>query len=76
MRHPLLICDRCGNVEDMEWYGVPRPASSSLGKRVVRDCELIFRGLLHEALRGTLPVNGFVAFVSSSHYFLTNFEGA
>jgi Fur family peroxide stress response transcriptional regulator len=44
-RHHHFICDRCGNVEDMEWYGVPRPASGSLGKRVLRECELIFRGL-------------------------------
>jgi Fe2+ or Zn2+ uptake regulation protein len=45
MRHHHFICDRCGNVEDIEWYDVPRPASRSLGKRMVRECELIFRGL-------------------------------
>ena len=45
MRHHHFICDRCGNVEDMEWYDVPGPASVSLGKRIVRECELIFRGL-------------------------------
>jgi Fe2+ or Zn2+ uptake regulation protein len=45
MRHHHFICDRCGNVEDVEWYDVPRPASRSLGKRIVRECELIFRGL-------------------------------
>ena len=45
VRHHHFICDRCGNVEDMEWYEVPRPASGSLGKRVLRECELIFRGL-------------------------------
>jgi Fe2+ or Zn2+ uptake regulation protein len=45
MRHHHFICDRCGNVEDMEWYDVPRPASRSLGKRILRECELIFRGL-------------------------------
>ena len=45
MRHHHFICDRCGNVEDIEWYDVPRPASSSLGERIVRECELIFRGL-------------------------------
>jgi Fur family peroxide stress response transcriptional regulator len=43
--HHHFICDRCGNVEDIEWYDVPRPATRSLGKRIVRDCELIFRGL-------------------------------
>jgi Fur family transcriptional regulator, peroxide stress response regulator len=45
MRHHHFICDRCGNVEDMEWYDVPRPGSRSLGKRIVRGYELIFRGL-------------------------------
>jgi len=45
MRHHHFICDRCGNVEDVKWYDVPKPASRSLGKRIVRDCELIFRGL-------------------------------
>src|SRR5262249_36933078 len=45
VRHPHFICGRCGNVEDLEWYDVPSPASRSLGKRVLRECELIFRGL-------------------------------
>jgi Fur family transcriptional regulator, peroxide stress response regulator len=45
LRHHHFICDRCGNVEDIDWYKVPRPASGSLGKRVLRECELIFRGL-------------------------------
>ena len=45
MRHHHFICDRCGNVEDMEWFDVPRPAPRFLGKRVFRESELIFRGL-------------------------------
>jgi len=45
MRHHHFICDRCSNVEDMEWYDVPRPGARSLGKRMVRECQLIFRGL-------------------------------
>jgi len=45
MRHHHFICDRCGNVEDIEWYDVPRPATGALGKRVLRECELILRGL-------------------------------
>jgi Fe2+ or Zn2+ uptake regulation protein len=45
VRHHHFVCDRCGNVEDVEWYDVPRPASRSLGKRIVRECQLIFRGL-------------------------------
>jgi Fur family transcriptional regulator, peroxide stress response regulator len=45
IQHHHFICDHCGNVEDLEWYDVPRPASGSLGKRILRECELIFRGL-------------------------------
>lgn len=50
-RHHHFVCDRCGNVEDMEWYNVPRPASHFLGKRVVREYELIFRGLCTKCAR-------------------------
>ena len=45
LRHHHFICDRCGSVEDIEWYDVPKPASNSLGRRILRECELIFRGL-------------------------------
>ena len=48
MRHHHFICDRCGTVEDMEWYDVPKPAAGSLGKRILRQSELIFRGLCAE----------------------------
>ncbi len=45
MQHHHFICDRCGTVEDVKWYEVPKPAPRSLGKRKLRECELIFRGL-------------------------------
>ena len=45
LRHHHFICDRCGDVEDIEWYDVPRPASRTLGKRILRESELIFPGL-------------------------------
>jgi Fur family transcriptional regulator, peroxide stress response regulator len=45
MQHHHFICDRCGNVEDIEWYDVPKPRPRALGKRMLRECELIFRGL-------------------------------
>ena len=45
VRHHHFVCDRCGNVEDIEWYDVPKPRLGSLGKRVLRQSELIFRGL-------------------------------
>jgi len=51
MRHHHFICDHCGNVEDMEWCSVPRPATRSLGKRVLRECEVIFRGLCSRCAR-------------------------
>src|SRR5438270_902542 len=44
-RHHHFVCDRCGKVEDIDWYDVPPPAAASLGKRVLRESELIFRGL-------------------------------
>ena len=44
-RHPHFLCDRCGNVEDMDWYEVAQPGAGALGKRILRECELIFRGL-------------------------------
>ncbi len=44
-QHHHFICDGCGSVEDLEWYDVPRPASASLGKRILRECEVIVRGL-------------------------------
>jgi Fur family transcriptional regulator, peroxide stress response regulator len=45
LRHHHFICDGCGVVEDMDWCEAPLPVSGSVGKRVVRECELIFRGL-------------------------------
>ena len=45
MLHHHFICDSCGTVEDMEWYDVPKPDAGSLGKRILRQSELIFRGL-------------------------------
>ena len=45
MRHHHFICERCGKVEDIEWYKVPRPSPDSLGKRVLREYEVVFRGL-------------------------------
>lgn len=45
LRHHHFICDLCGNVEDVEWYEVPMPTPASLGKRTLRECELIARGL-------------------------------
>lgn len=51
-RHHHFICDRCGEVEDLDWYDLPRPAPDALGKRVLRECELIVRGLCIKCARG------------------------
>jgi Fur family transcriptional regulator, peroxide stress response regulator len=52
IRHHHFVCDRCGKVEDIEWYNVPRPSPASLGKRMLRESELIFRGLCAKCARG------------------------
>lgn len=51
IRHHHFICDRCGNIEDIEWFEVPKPAARSLGKRILRESELIFRGLCTKCAR-------------------------
>jgi Fur family peroxide stress response transcriptional regulator len=51
LRHHHFVCDRCGAVEDVEWYDVRRPTSRTLGKRIVRECELIVRGLCAKCAR-------------------------
>src|ERR1700735_2504354 len=35
LRHNHFICDRCGNVEDIESVDLPKPVRGSLGKRIV-----------------------------------------
>src|ERR1700733_10556842 len=45
LRHHHFICDRCGSVEDIERYDVPKPASKSLAPRCLRESALIFRAL-------------------------------
>ena len=45
VRHHHFICDLCGVVEDLAWYKVSLPSSASLGRRIFRKSEVIFRGL-------------------------------
>jgi Fur family transcriptional regulator, peroxide stress response regulator len=51
IRHHHFICDRCGKVEDLVWYDVPKPPASALGKRILRQSEIIFRGLCVKCAR-------------------------
>ncbi len=63
LRHHHFICDSCGNVEDVDWYDVPRPTPDSLGRRVLRECELIARGLCTKCA----PAKGRMKSESSGH---------
>ena len=45
LRHHHFICDRCGEVENMEWFDIPQPPPDSVGTRIVREYEMILRGL-------------------------------
>lgn len=44
-RHHHFICDRCGVMEDIDWCKVRPPSPAVLGKRTLRESEIIFRGL-------------------------------
>ena len=48
MRHHHFICDRCGNVEDMEWYDVPRPGLGLPRQAGSSRMRTDFPGALHE----------------------------
>ena len=45
VRHHHFICDKCGEVENMDWFDVPQPPPDSVGTRIVREFEMILRGL-------------------------------
>ena len=53
MRHHHFICDRCGNVEDIEWYGLPRAPSVS---GFFANANSFSAGSARSALRGMFPV--------------------
>lgn len=43
-RHHHFVCDRCGAVEDIEWFEVPALKRSRAGGRSIRSYEVIVRG--------------------------------
>jgi Fur family peroxide stress response transcriptional regulator len=55
MRHHHFICDGCGDVEDMEWFNVPEPPAGFLGDRMVREYEVILRGLCPRCATAVAP---------------------
>jgi Fur family transcriptional regulator, peroxide stress response regulator len=43
--HHHFICEKCGAIEDIVWFDLPGGVErSALGKRVVRNYEIVFRG--------------------------------
>ncbi|HKD09450.1 MAG TPA: transcriptional repressor [Bryobacteraceae bacterium] len=43
-KHHHFICDRCGAVEDIEWFETPPLKRSQSKGRIIRSCEVILRG--------------------------------
>jgi Fur family transcriptional regulator, peroxide stress response regulator len=44
-QHHHLVCDRCGALEDVDWFELPlEMARQALGGRTVRGYEIVFRG--------------------------------
>ena len=44
-RHHHFICERCGVVEDIPWFDLPRSAGrTAIGERDIHNYEIIFRG--------------------------------
>ena len=45
-RHHHFLCEQCGKVEDIPWFDVPQAnGRGSLEGRVIREYEIVFRGL-------------------------------
>ncbi len=43
--HHHFVCERCGRVEDLDWFDVPRLSRRpALGKRTLRGYDIILRG--------------------------------
>lgn len=45
-KHHHFVCERCGRVEDIDWFEVPALATRNrLGHRKLREYEVLMRGL-------------------------------
>ncbi len=55
MPHHHFICDRCGEVENMDWFDVAKPPPGSTGDRIIRECEVIFRGFCARCAADSSP---------------------
>jgi len=43
--HHHFVCDRCGGVEDLEWFEVPALERKRAGVRSIRSYEIVVRGV-------------------------------
>lgn len=43
-RHHHFVCDRCGAVEDLDWFEIPALAGSQSACRSIRSYEVVVRG--------------------------------
>ena len=51
-RHHHFICERCGKMDDIDWFDLPTvTVNSPLGGRMVRGYEVVFRGTCEACLR-------------------------
>ena len=44
-RHHHFVCDKCGSVEDIDWFDIPPLKRSQTKGRSIRCCEVIMRGV-------------------------------
>ncbi|MCS6952095.1 MAG: Fur family transcriptional regulator [Bryobacterales bacterium] len=45
-RHHHFVCERCGRMEDLDWFDIPRlPEKAAAGRRKLLGYELILHGL-------------------------------
>ncbi len=47
-KHHHFICDKCGAVEDIDWFETPQLKRSQSKGRIIRTCEVILRGDCHK----------------------------
>jgi Fur family peroxide stress response transcriptional regulator len=43
-KHHHFVCDRCGSIEDVQWYALLNPELPLSGKHVIRELEVTLRG--------------------------------
>ena len=57
MLHHHFICDRCGNVEDMEWFDVPKPAPPRSASGFFANANSFSGDSARSALRGAFRLS-------------------